>query len=856
MDVLKQLSFKSLKLNRKRTVSTMIGIILSCSLICAVATMVTSFQETLVQNAINETGYWHLRLSDVTEENQQDLENNAEIKKIDSVYEIGYGELSNGKNKTKPYLKLYSMEIELFEQLKFNLVEGRFPSKENEVVISKHIIENGRVDYKIGDSISIEIGERKTKTGENLHFSNPYDAETEKLVETQNYEFTIVGIIERPNYLFESYGDPGYTILTTNLQQGKKQAYLSFKDAKKYQTVIPEILGASSYRSIAKEENLKYEEFDVNDELLRWEVFAFGDNTVAMLWCVAGVVMVIILFTSVFCIRNSFAIATTEKMKMYGMLASIGATRKQIKKSVIWEGMLLGMIGIPVGMVSGILAVVVLFEIVNQLLGDYLLGHVDGILVHVTFLPILLTTVLGLLTIDLSALSSARKASKVSPIDLLKNADEIKIKSKKLRTPNVIRKVFKIGGELAYKNLKRSKKKYRTTVVSLSVSIFIFIAMNSFLANMFDFTGNYYEDYEYNVKIYYRGNDKQVVDKIKKSSPIDEIFTLYENEEYLKIKDLSKINEIVVAEIGLEEDGYYDEETDEFVLSGEGKVANLQLLAFEPETFEKYAKKVGIKPERIKGKAILCDSILYYKEDGKQVRNRRYNYSLEETITGKIEQTETHFQVGAITEVEPYGMEKSYYSDGYLIVNLEDYPDLEFMPSCFNVQSSNPDKLIEELERANLEGVSCFNFEEAAKQERAMVLVVKIFLYGFIAVIALIGVTNIFNTITSNMELRQREFAMLKSIGMTKKEFNKMINLETIFYSSKALFYGIILGLIGTFALDKAFSVKIEAGMYLPLKPIGISILAVFVLVFVIMKYSMAKINRQNVMETIRNENI
>lgn len=189
-------------------------------------------------------------------------------------------------------------------------------------------------------------------------------------------------------------------------------------------------------------------------------------------------------------------------------------------------------------------------------------------------------------------------------------------------------------------------------------------------------------------------------------------------------------------------------------------------------------------------------------------------------------------------------------------MNLEEFKNMQFSPSYINIQSSKPDSLVQEMKNLKNDNLGYSNFEESAKQEKAMVLVIKIFLYGFIAVITLIGVTNIFNTITSNMELRQKEFAMLKSVGMTKKEFNRMINLETIFYSTKALIYGIVLGLIGTFALYKAFSIKISTEMYLPIKPIAISIVAVFVLVFVIMKYSMAKINNQNTIETIRNENI
>ena len=136
-----------------------------------------------------------------------------------------------------------------------------------------------------------------------------------------------------------------------------------------------------------------------------------------------------------------------------------------------------------------------------------------------------------------------------------------------------------------------------------------------------------------------------------------------------------------------------------------------------------------------------------------------------------------------------------------------------------------------------------------------MILVIKIFLYGFISVITLIGVTNIFNTITSNMELRQKEFAMLKSVGMTKKEFNRMINLETVFYGTKSLIYGITLGMIGTYFIYRAFKNNITTFAF-PGIAIAISVVAVFILIFVIMKYSVRKINKQNTIETIRKENI
>lgn len=845
MNILSKLSIRNLKLNKKRTISTIIGIILSVALICAVASMGISFQATLVENAINETGYYHLKISDVTDENIESLKNNRDIKDVFTISEKGYGKLENAQNVDKPYLKLYSMDKDIFELLKFNLIEGRFPENNNEIIISEHIIENAKVNYKIGDKIKVNIGERTTLDNDELYYMNPYIENDERIINTREYEFTIVGIIERPNMNFEAYSDPGYTIISTNMEPEKQEAYITLKNPKEYKKSIPNIVGASSYDSIVglgenADQKLKYDNYQVNDELLRWEVFVFSDSTVNMLYAVIGVVIFIIIFASVFCIRNSFAIATTEKMKMYSMLASVGATKKQIKKNVIFEGLLLGVVGIPLGIISGFFAVFVLLQIVNNLLGEQLLAHVDGIVFKISILPILLSVILGIITIYLSARSSAKRASKVSPIEGLRNSSDIKIKNKNLKVPKIISKIFKTGGVLAYKNLKRNKKKYRTTVISIAISIFIFITMNSFITNMFDLTNNYYEDYNYNLLI--SGNLKtEEINKIVSNDTVESYSILYNTDGTYKIKNLDKI---------IANDSYPVTEID-----GEA-YTSLQIVALDSSAFKEYAKRIKVNYEDVKNAGILCDEYQIYDETSeKQKEVRRYKYEKGDTIEGEYKNEKLKIKVGAVSQTKPDGIEKTYYSDGFLVVNKEQFKNLDFRLDVITIQSNNASSLQNEIENIN-KSANVYNIEETAKQEKSMVLVVKIFLYGFIAVITLIGITNIFNTITSNMELRQKEFAMLKSIGMTKKEFNKMINLETIFYGVKSWVYGTILGLLGTFAMYKAFSVKIEQGIYIPINAIIISAIFVFIFVFIIMRYSISKINKQNTIETIRNENI
>ncbi len=643
MNILNKLSLRNLVLNKKRTISTIIGIILSVALICAVSCMAASFRKTLVQNAINETGYFHLKISDITSKDVDELKNNRDIKDIYELSSIGYGFLDGCKNESKPFVKLYSMSDSTFNTLKFNLTSGRFPQNDSEIIISRHIITNGEIKLNVGDEITLGIGKRLTSDNEELNDYNPYlnGEEESDIAERLEVEFTkkykIVGIIERPDYSFENYSCPAYTIITTGINTEKKDVYLSLKNPRGYKTSIPQILGVEDYSEVrgAMTTDYKYDNFDINDELLRWEVFAFSDSTISMMYSVIAVVMAIIIFTSVFCIRNSFAISITEKIKMYAMLSSIGAAKKQIKKNVIFEAMILSVIGMPIGILSGIFAVFVLIKIVNLIIGDMLLSHVDGLVFTVSITAIVISVLLGIITIYLSAISSARRASKVNPIDGLRNSNEIKLKSKSLKTPKIIEKIFKTGGVLSYKNLKRSKAKYRTTVISLTVSIFVFISMNAFITSAFDMSSNYYEDYEYNFIVGYSEDSSTTsVDSIVSHKSVKQYFTSYciSDHEYLKVTDLEKINK------------YGQELSKEYILDSDGnaiesgrRYSDINIIGLDDTTFRKYCKKIGVNYDKVKNKCILIDNYNYYDEEKNSMKEiRRYNYDEKDTIYRKF----------------------------------------------------------------------------------------------------------------------------------------------------------------------------------------------------------------------------
>ena len=373
MNILNKITIKNIKLNKKRNIGTIIGLILSTALICAVAGMVTSFHQTLVQNAINETGYYHIELEDISNEKFEEVSLNRDMCDIKPRYELGYSLFEYEGNKDYPYIKVMSLDKENFDNLAYNITQGRLPTNANEIVVNQDVLEDS--DYKIGDTIELNVGTRKTSDGWELNETNPYVEEHgEYLADAKNKTYKIVGTVYR-----ESDTPTLYYGITTQEKSNKIDAFVTLENPRDYKNAFVNLLGAKNYEQVERQypDDFEYQ-YSPNRELIRWEAFSFSDSTLSMITSLAGVVIVIIIITSVFCIRNSFAISTTEKMKMYGMLASVGATKKQIKKSVIFEGAVLGLVGVPLGIISGILAVYVIVNIVNSIVGDFLFNSIEG----------------------------------------------------------------------------------------------------------------------------------------------------------------------------------------------------------------------------------------------------------------------------------------------------------------------------------------------------------------------------------------------------------------------------------------------------------------------------------------------
>ena len=866
MSLLNKLTIKNLLLNKKRTIVTIIGIILSVALITAVSSMYASGIQTLINYEKLEKGDYHLSFYNVERNDIEVFKNNRKIDKLSLVSHLGYSKIDS-KNTYKPYIYISKFTKNSLEGLGIILVKGRLPEKENEILIPTHLKTNGGISYNIGDTITLEVGERINSDGEILNQFNSLlteeDSSSEKIVNTKTYTYKVVGIIERPDSSIEPYSAPGYTLITyldENLIDEKVDVYVRIdnKYVKEWQEVLAGITGVDStlFKKIANEEATREEmetfdeqlskfkyEMDYNQYLLMLQTNPIKNSGIGGLGTVVMIVLAIIVFTSVFCIKNSFDISITEKTKQYGMLRSIGATKKQIKKNVFYEASILGIFGIPLGILLGFLASFILVIVTNLFLNN--ISPESFKLVFVISIPaVLIAIILGFITIYFSASRSARKASKVSPIDSIRNSSNIKIKSKKLKSPRFIKKLFGIGGEISYKNLKRNKKKYRTTTISIAVSVLIFISLYSFMNEAFSSVGEQIKYTDYKISLRTEILEPEYMNKIIETTKLEGVTnsTIY-CEETLEFKGTHYSDEYIKY-TGEKQ----DDNTDSYIT----------IITLGKEQYNKYIKELGLNYNDIKDKAILVDYINVQNEQNQKKKVSQYNFKKGDTIEGTIDNNNNYsIKIGATSKVLPFGLSNS--TPQYLILSEEEFNKIVITKYYFiYYDTDNATKLQDEIEKTlNVDNFYYLtNVEEDAKTTKNFFILLGIFLYGFIIVISLIGITNIFNAITANMQLRKQEFAMLKSVGMTNKEFKRMIRLESIFMGLKSLLYGLPFGITISYIIHLCLKDGTGLPYMFPTFAVIISILVVFILISLIMKYSMSKIDKQNTIETIRNENI
>ena len=908
MNVFNNVTLESLEKNRTRTIVTIIGIMLSAAMICASTTLVSSMRNFVLRCAIHIDGDWYGAVYDAAYKDYEDIRDSDRVSSAAYAQVLGYAKIDSA-NERKPYLYVLGGDVAsgYFETMPVHLILGTLPKDSTEIILPEHLTSNGKVNYKLGDTVTLDVGDR-TLDGRRLGQDTPvytYDSETqveimsgERLENTEPRTYTVVGIYERPT--FEDYSAPGYTALTAADTKSADQApihcYFKLHKPAGVYDFMKEMGYTQEYR------------YAYNTKVLLYSGTAPFDSFLTAFYSLAAIIIALIVFGSVSLIYNAFSISVSERTRQFGLLSSVGATRKQLRRMVLFEALAVSIVGIPLGILVGIGGI----GITLLLIGDKFFSIVRVAIpmrLCVSWQAVVIAAVIALVTVLISAWIPSKRATRVSAVEAIRQSMDIKVSGRPVRTSKLAYKLFGLPGVLAGKHYKRNRKKYRTTVVSLFMSIVLFVSAAAFTDYMMESAEGGLASDQFDL-IYAAESDASAA--MTPDALLELLFSeqnvtggTYTKKQFLQ-GDISR--EYVTAMFADRFSSFGTESEDaapkELGISGylyfvADAEFNRLLEKYNLKEADYYDrdKPLGIALDRnieldrrlekyvtldtLKGDGCVIEGLYYVEIDGYYRKDSRIDENGNKVVlyqnrdnendiielpyeesfakyTLRSEKTieEAPFFVSrstpvAINMIYPYSMLESVVPEAA----LNQFRNTEYFLTSSN-HAASFENLATMLTENGLSSRQLFDYAANAETNRNVVTIIRVFAYGFIVLISLIAAANVFNTISTNISLRRREFAMLKSVGMTQKGFRRMMNYECLLYGSKALLLGLPVSCGITYLIYRAVTTAYETSFHLPWAAIGIAVLSVFLVVFATMMYSMSKVKKDNPIDALKNENL
>lgn len=860
MNLYTSLTIRYLKENKRRTLVTIIGIILSTALICGIGNICMSLLDYEMRGTISSNSDFYASFYDLNKKDALVVSKSAEVSKYGYKQEVGSALIDIEK---PSLLQVNSFDKNTFDSYMLTVEQGEFPKNENEIILSQKAIKN--LNKKIGDTIELEVGD--TEYDETNTFS--------KITNSNKKSYKIVGIMSKPDFeVYNSLAICGFDI-NSKSNKDKFTVFIATKNPKGiYDTtmnIAKQINLAQSENpnddrySYNQKTNTYYKNIDFNEHLLRLLGASVNETTNTTIISIVVLVASLVIICTIATIYNSFSISISERKKQFGILNSIGATKSQIMKLVFLEALLISIIGIPIGLLSGTVAIDIVFKIIESFFKTSLFGEL-GLKIVFSLKMLIVSTLIILITIAISTILPAINAAKTSPLEAIKNSANLKVG--KVKKSRLVKLIFKTEGELAYKNLRRNKGKFRITLFSLVISIVIFISFNGFMDMFLKANNVYYGQITSDLTLYANKpaseeKTKKLVDEIRKTKGVNDVAYDFSYNVVLSVDqdDINQKNKELIDKSFEKKGNSYEFTFNSLRFPGEISIKKINLV---DGSFD--------KDKAVKENGVILVKNSYAESTGKKSHLTLTNYKVGDTLKATVEaydnktgdsiQKDVELKVMAITEDIITG-NNQYKDMGYDIVAYDelieklDLPKDKNLYSTLNISTDKSEQVRKEIKRlAEDSNFNVYDKVEGAKQNQQTMDVMKIFVYGFIVVISLVSVTNIVNTISTNINLRKREFAVIKSIGVTPGGFNKIIYLESFLYGILSLLYGVPIGVALNILMCRIVGNMISFDVMIPYKAILISVVGIFIITFIASYIPMKKINKENIMDNIRQESI
>ena len=410
MNVFHSFTVRSLLKNRSRTLVTLIGIILSMALFTAVIQGANSGIQFLIRSEEARSGAFHGYYCEITQAQLEEARAAEGIRASATWQHVGWADVDS-QNLYKPYLLIKSVSDNFTDLVAVNIISGRMPENEHEILLPAHLLSNGGVLYKVGDELTLEVGER-TSDGYVLIEQNPYEPEEpEEITGATERRYTVVGIYERFNTVVEDFSCPGYTALTKGGGTDRWNLFFSLEKPVQYNEFLE--INAGEMGVV------------LNYDLLLLSGTLRDSGLQQLLYGFAGVLVFLIAFGSVSLIYNSFSISVSERTRQFGILKSVGATKKQIRASVRFEALVLCAIAIPIGALVGCVGIGITLYCLRDAFA-FIISDVN-VQMKLVISPVglVLSAASCLITALISAWIPAKRTNRITAIDAIRQSKDV-----------------------------------------------------------------------------------------------------------------------------------------------------------------------------------------------------------------------------------------------------------------------------------------------------------------------------------------------------------------------------------------------------------------------------------------------
>ena len=885
MSITKKLALRHLKQNKTRSVLTVLGITISVVMLTVIFTCATSFAHYYGERAINTNGNWHFFVKTDYESAKKYLLSDSSLKDIGfekdlSTEEQSYKIYSDKAN----YLRtgtIYQGDAQYIKDTVTCKYDGALPKSDNEIMVEQSLIKNNGLELKIGDEIKIAVGSRLKGDFVILPVMGNYQF-GERFEKEKDETFKVVGILHN-----NEPTERGAIIRgMSDLKSKNLVAYGKIKKVTPFSYIkINGIYDKFGFTKKKRAFNVGENTGFLNSRL----AFSIDKNDLPQVLKLTaiGIVAFAVIFVSSFAmIYNSFALSVGEQIKYLGMLSSVGATRKQKKKTFYFEGAILGGIGIILGIVLGLLTTFISQSAMNAKIVSIMEGYNDNIKysTHISLWVLCLIVILAALTVFVSIISPVQKAARITAIDAIRKTDEIKRKGK-IRTPFIITKLFGFEGDIAFKNLRRNGRKSRTIIACICICAVLFLSCNYF-CETFKEASNLDYEIPYQLMYQYSSESKAQLEKarnyLKTNKRVKRFYSIWEAWYSILRGDINPYDNSRLYDMSFQNESIFVDKYKFIATQDITYTAHL----LDDEDFNALCKKNGIDYKKYyspdKDGSIKTIVINGIDRNDEPIFNNNllgktigcYDIDSEKTerenkLDENGNQVYFYYKTGC-TSIYKFCDFIKYDKDNP-ICNLDSSGVAFYAPKCvydkysdddsfyfdYGIETDEPYKVEKELKdylsENEAEGDVYNNYNWMMK-EKSIISAVQFLSYAFILLITLITVFNIINTMTAQIAGRKKELAMLKSVGMTPKEFKKTLIFESMFYGLFGLLLGVPLSLVINrvvgyiISKDNAIPFSVNIWLYL------IACVAVFVIIALTMIYSLKLIKNNSIIDSLKDD--